>query len=291
MINATAPEEGRGVGGKSVRGGIERDKKSGWRIQIFHRRSRREVRNRPAKKSGGILLQRGLNFFPQLFVFWRFVQEISAFRSDPRDLAARETRGQSERRIDDEDPRRSRYGAPPLASTNDMKIDSCGSPSIQPSEDCFLVAVVRDGHSRKQNGIIAKRSEDYLIDRILLPFYGFPEIALAHDSVEGFAVSGIIGAEYLLSIGEEADATAEVGLFRKIIVQKFRRTFVLANLHVSEVRNCRNDAIVADLVRVVGGTAPLLVHGRNRFRIGYLIAGVAISGQAKLIGNPLAKMA
>ena len=91
--------------------------------------------------------------------------------------------------------------------------------------------------------------------------------------------------------GEEADSAPEVRVFRGVIVQKFRRTFVLANLHVSVVRNCRNHAIVSDLVGMVGGTAPLLMNGRNRLRVGYLVARVPISGQAKLIGDPLAKMA
>ncbi len=35
-------------------------------------------------------------------------------------------------------------------------------------------------------------------------------------------MSGIVGAEYLVSIGEESDPTSKVRTFREIIVQEFR---------------------------------------------------------------------
>ena len=138
--------------------------------------------------------------------------------------------------------------------------------------------MIGDGHQRQQNRIIPKGSEDDLINFIVASFYDLSEIALAQDSVEGLAASGIIGARPPSHRWEDPNAGPVVAVLGIIVVQEFRRTFVLSYLNVSIIRHRRDERSIPYLMRVVGGATPLLVNRRQGLRVNNLIAGVTESG-------------
>jgi hypothetical protein len=150
--------------------------------------------------------------------------------------------------------------------------------------------MIGDGHHRQQNRIVSKGSEDDLINFILVSFYDLSEIPLAQDSVEGLAASGIVGAEHCIPIAEKPNAGPVVAVLGRIVIQEFWRTFVLPYLYVSIIRHRRYDAIIPYLMRVVGGSTPLLVNRRQGLRVSNLIAGVPVSGQAELICDPFTEI-
>src|ERR1035438_1094081 len=129
-----------------------------------------------------------------------------------------------------------------------------------------------------------------MLDLVLVAFNGLLEVTLAHGSVEGVAISGIVGAEHCFAIGEEANTGPIAVLFGAIVVQEFRRTFILANLHVAVIRHRYYEPVVSHLVGMVGGRAPLLVHRGDGFGVGDLVAGVFVSREAELVRDPFAKM-
>ncbi len=75
-----------------------------------------------------------------------------------------------------------------------------------------------------------------------------------------------------------------------MVIEEFGRTFILANLHVAVVGHGGYQTVVSYLVGVVGGRAPLFVHGSNGFGVGDLVAGVFVGGQAKLVCDPFTKV-
>src|SRR5580704_3833998 len=130
--------------------------------------------------------------------------------------------------------------------------------------------MIGDRHQRQQNRIIPKGSEDDLINVILASFYDLSEVALPQDSVERLAASGIVSAEHCLPIAEKANAGPVAGVLGRIVVQEFRRTFVLSYLNVSIIRYRRYDAVIPYLMGVVGGATPLLVNRRQGLRVNNL---------------------
>ena len=76
----------------------------------------------------------------------------------------------------------------------------------------------------------------------------------------------------------------------RIIVQEFRRAFILPHLHISIIRHRGNNPVIPNLVGVIGFRAPFLVHISHGLGVGRLVAGIPVCGQPKLIRDPLAEM-
>ena len=124
-----------------------------------------------------------------------------------------------------------------------------------------------------------------------MSFNRLAEVTLAEDSLEGCAISRIVSAQNSLPIGEEANAGAIVALLRAIVVEEFRRTFVLAHLLVAVIRHGGHQTVVAHLVSVVGGRTPLCMRRSNGLRVGSLVARIAVGRQSELVDNPFAEVA
>src|ERR1019366_2366011 len=145
-------------------------------------------------------------------------------------------------------------------------------------------------HHRHHNRVIAVRSQYGLLHFIAMTFDSLLEVPLAYHPVKGLAVPGVVGAECSVSVCQEADARSVEPLLRAIVVEKFRRSLILANLHISVVRYSRNQPVVSHLVGMVGGRAPFLMCGRYCLGVRNLVAGVLVCRQAKLVRDPLTKM-
>ena len=76
-----------------------------------------------------------------------------------------------------------------------------------------------------------------------------------------------------------------------VVVEKLRAAFVLADLDVTIVGGGGDDAVVADLVSVVGGRAPGDLDRSSGERVFGLVAGVVEAWQAVGVVDPLAKVA
>ena len=109
------------------------------------------------------------------------------------------------------------------------------APILDPPQLHSVAGVIGHLHTRDERRIVAKRSQDSLIDFKVAPFDCLSVIPFSEDPLEALAVSGIIGAQNGLAIGEEADTGAIQTVFGLEVVQKLRSTFILPHLHVSVV--------------------------------------------------------
>jgi len=165
------------------------------------------------------------------------------------------------------------------------------SPVLHPSWSCCTIGMVGNRHLGNQNGVVPIRSENHLIDFVLMPGYVLPQISHAKNSVERISRTGIVGTDHETVVGKEADASAVAVLFWTIIVQKFRTAFILPDLDITIIGSGGHETVVSYLVCVVGGGAPRLIHGRNGFGICDLVAGVLVGRHPKRVAYPFSKMA
>ena len=103
--------------------------------------------------------------------------------------------------------------------------------------------MVRNRHLGNQNGVIPKWCEDQLFDFVLVSGYSLPQVSHAEGSVEGLGAA-IMSAEDSTLVREKADSSAIAILFRAIIVEKFRSTFILPNLDVAVIGGRCHDTAV-----------------------------------------------
>jgi hypothetical protein len=91
-----------------------------------------------------------------------------------------------------------------------------------------------------------------LINIALLTGNFFPQVAHAENAIKRFCVARIEGAQHELAVGQVSEAARELAAIRIEVIQEFRRAFILAHTNVSVVGCYRQDAIVANLMNVLG---------------------------------------
>ena len=127
------------------------------------------------------------------------------------------------------------------------------APVFDPSQLRFRRPVVRDLDLRNQNGIIAEGRENYVVNAVALVPDFLATISDPENAVEAFRGARIERAQHRFPVDEISKTTGECTSLGCIIIQKFRRALVLANTNVPVVRCDRNDAVIPDLMDVIGG--------------------------------------
>ena len=105
---------------------------------------------------------------------------------------------------------------------------------------------------RDEHRIIAERSENDLIYSENLGFQFLAEISDTENAIKRFRVAWIERAEHGFAVGQISKATGKLAAIGCVVVQEFRRAFILANAKVPVIGSKGNNAIVADLVNVLG---------------------------------------
>src|SRR5882672_9953533 len=108
---------------------------------------------------------------------------------------------------------------------------------------------------------------------------------------EAVGVPRIKSAQSCCSIGQISEPAGETSSLRRVIIQKFRRSFILPYPNMPVVRSNCHDAIVPHLMNVLGCSQYSGVHLGHSFRVFELIAGVMKRRQSELITNPFAEIA
>src|SRR5690242_2480896 len=84
----------------------------------------------------------------------------------------------------------------------ERKLILLASPIFHPAKACGGAAAVDDRHLREQNGIVAERSENELIDCVHSSSHFFAKITDAENAIECCRVSRIQSAIYRLAVGK-----------------------------------------------------------------------------------------
>ena len=140
----------------------------------------------------------------------------------------------------------------------------------------------------EQQRVVAKRCVDGGVDRH--PGSGEPRRVIAHAEQAISARSRwpvvVQGAERLSIDVEVAITTAEVLVLRVVAIQPLRDPVLAPDLDVAVVVGAGHDAVIAHLTPGVGLSRQLRLL---RPRIGLLVDGVVVGGQAKAIDLPAPK--
>ena len=78
-------------------------------------------------------------------------------------------------------------------------------------------------------------------------------------------IARIVCAEHNFAIEQIADPAAELASLRRIVIQEFRCAFILAHAYMSVIGGDRDNAIVANLMNVLGGTEKSGIYLGNGF--------------------------
>src|SRR5436190_20290308 len=146
------------------------------------------------------------------------------------------------------------------------KLINLASPILNPTELQACSTSVSDRNLRDKNRLIAKRREDGLIDVVVAGSQLLSEVPNAENTVERWRTDdtlvrnaiehggacGIIRAKRTLPIGQVSEAARELAAIRIEVIQKFRCAFILPYTNVPIVGRNRRDAIVANLMNVLG---------------------------------------
>lgn len=187
--------------------------------------------------------------------------------------------------------RRRAHAGPRLDEGAEGELVGLAAPVLDPAECGGRGAAVGDGDLGEQDGVVAEGGEDDLVDGVLCAGDALAETADAEDALES-GLGGVEGGEGFAAVGEPAQSAGVLGGFRIAVVEEFGSAFVLADADVSVVGGKGDDAIVADLMDVLGGFED--VSGGDvgaSFGIGGLVAGIAEGGESVVVFDPLAEVA
>src|SRR5438093_2541365 len=125
------------------------------------------------------------------------------------------------------------------------------SPILNPTELQAFAGAVGDGDLRDESRIIAGRREDDLINAALIS-RNSAKVPDTENAIKRFCVARIEGAQDELPVSQISESACELSAFGRVVVQEFGSAFILAYTNVSVVGRNRYNAIVPDLMNVLG---------------------------------------
>src|SRR5215471_18294877 len=122
------------------------------------------------------------------------------------------------------------------------KLIQLASPIFDPAEARFIPTGIGDSDLRKQDRIVAERRKDDLVDQVIFAIDLLAKISCAKHSIEALCTARIIGAESGLTVGQITEPASKTAMLGRVVVQKFRRAFILPHPHVTIVGSQGNDS-------------------------------------------------
>src|SRR5271163_2205941 len=163
-------------------------------------------------------------------------------------------------------------------------------PVLRPKQIRRLCSVAADDDFGDQYRVASKGSKDRLVDREVFSRGLLAQVPHAEEAFKACAHTREVGTQDLFAVGKVAEAGAKEASFRLVVVEELRTALVLTDLDVTVVGSGREDAVVPDLVGLVGWCAPGDLDRSYRDWIRSLVAGVVVAGQAVGIGDPLSEV-